>query len=113
MALFLNKNKKHDEDVAVYLGMTNIIGDPRISKDNSYQIRVPNTNLIIDAAGIDKSVSKGQFMNECWKEELASARIRAAGNELPYCIVTLIGNQKKGKELETTYGADFWCKSIQ
>jgi hypothetical protein len=113
MALFLNKNKVNDEDVAVYVGMNSIEGDPRISDDNSYQMGIPNTNLIINAAGIDKSIGKGHFMNECWKKENASARIRAAPNGLPYLIVSMIGNHKKNKELETTYGFAFWCKKIQ
>ena len=109
----MNKNKQDGEDVAIYLGMTSIVGDPRISKDNSYQIRVPNnTNLIIDTAGIDKIVGKGHFMNECWNEDKVSARIHPAPNELPYCIVSVIGNFKKNKELETTYGSDFCCKNI-
>ncbi len=52
-------------------------------------------------------------MNECWYADKASAKIRGAPDELPYCIVTTIGNHKKNKELETTYGSSFWSKRLQ
>ena len=112
-ALILNKGVPGGTDVAIYFGMVAVSGDPRISRDNTYQMGIPNTRLIIDAAGIDQSQGKGQFSNECWFPNKASVRVRAAPNGLPYCIVSTIGEQKRNKELETTYDRDYWCKKIQ
>ena len=113
MALFLNKGVPDNTDVTIYMGMVAVSGDPRISKDNTYQMGIPGTRLIIDATGIDQSQGKGQFLNECWFPNKASARTRAAPNGLPYMIVSTIGKQVKNKELETTYDRDYWCKKIQ
>jgi len=112
-ALFLNKGVPDNTDVTVYLGMVSVSGDPRIPIDNTYQMGVPGTKLVIDAAGIDQSQGKGQYLNECWFPNLASARVRAAPNGMPYLIVSTIGDQKRNKELETTYNRDYWLKKIQ
>jgi len=99
--------------MTVYVGLVYVQGDPRLSKDNTFQTVIPGTSWVIDAAGIPESTGKGQAMNECWDPALASGRIRAAPNGLPYCLVSALGAQKKGKEIETTYNGPFWKKRIQ
>ena len=65
--------------------MTYQLGDPRISKDNSMQMKVPGTQLILDATGLDESMGKAQFMNDCLNFDTAGARIRQAPG-LNYCL---------------------------
>ena len=49
------------------------------------QINVPGTQLILDATGLDESMGKAQYMNDCLNFETAGARIRQAPG-LNYCL---------------------------
>ena len=60
-----------------------------------------------------RRTSQGQAMNECWDPELASGSIVAEPGGLPYCLVMVLGDSKKGKEVETTYDGPFWKKRCQ
>ena len=43
-----------------------MLGDPAIPKDNTYQVTLVNAGVtyVLDAGALDKSVSKGQFIND-------------------------------------------------
>ena len=61
------KKVQNQHPFAVYSGMTYQLGDPKIDKkDNSYQIKVPGTQLILDAQGLGEESGKAQFMNDCF-----------------------------------------------
>ena len=92
--------------------MTYQLGDPRISKDNSMQMKVPGTQLILDATGLDESMGKAQFMNDCLNFDTAGARIRQAPG-LNYCLAYALGDHPRNMEIETTYDGPFWCRKKQ
>ena len=43
-----------------------MLGDPAIPRDNTYQVTlvIAGVTYVLDAGAIDKSVSKGQFIND-------------------------------------------------
>ena len=86
--------------------MTYQLGDSRISKDNSLQIKVPGTQLILDATGLDESMGKAQYMNDCLNFDTAGARICQAPG-LNYCLAYELGDHARGTEIETTYDGPF------
>ncbi len=53
-----------------------MLGDPAIPKDNTYQVTlvIAGVTYVLDAGAIDKSMSKGQFINDgltetCYERE--------------------------------------------
>ncbi len=76
--IFLNKKVAKDAPIAVYVAPVFRFGDPRISADNSYQMMIPGTNLVMDAAGIDESVGKAQFLNDSMDFSTAEVKLRQA-----------------------------------
>ncbi len=107
------KKVQNQHPFAVYSGMTYQLGDPKIDKkDNSYQIKVPGTQLILDAQGLGEESGKAQFMNDCFNYEAAGARIRQAPGQ-NYCLAFALGDQARGTEIETTYDGPFWCRKKQ
>ena len=99
--------------IAVYVAPVFRYGDPRISADNSYQMMIPGTNLVMDAAGIDESVGKAQFLNDLMDFSTAEVKLRQAPGGLHYCIAYALDEYPRNHEMETTYGRDFWVRSIQ
>ena len=90
------------------------MGDPNIPKDNTYQITlvVAGVTYVLDAKGIDASVSKGQFINDGLTNN-AKCRIRAAPNGANYCLVYALNDYNIHEEMETTYDREYWLKKMQ
>ena len=109
----MNRKVVKNDGFIAYVAPVLLAGDPRLNEDNSYQMLIPGTNLIMDAAGVDESISKGQFMNDCLSFEAAEAKFRQAPGGLHYCIGYALGDYPKGHEMETTYDAAYWCRKIQ
>ncbi len=57
-------------------------------RDNTYQVPliIAGVMYVFDAGGVDKSVSKGQFINDGLTEN-EKCRIRGAPNGAQYCFV--------------------------
>ena len=112
-SIFLNKKVAKDAPIAVYVAPVFRYGDPRISADNSYQMMIPGTNLVMDAAGIDESVGKEHFLNDSMDFSTAEVKLRQAPGGLHYCIAYALDEYPRNHEMETTYGRDFSVRSIQ
>ena len=112
--MFLNRRVRKDEPFACYAGWVYAQGDPTIPSDNSYQtgMVIGGTNWVVDAAGVDQSVCKGQFINDGLTEN-AQCRIRPAPNQAKYCLVYALDNYAKDVEMETTYDREYWRRKIQ
>ena len=85
-----------------------VLGDSNIPKDNTYQITLVVAGLpfILDAKGVDASISKGQFIND-------ACRIRAAPNGANYCLAYALNDYPIHEEMETSYERDYWLRKIQ
>ena len=105
---------KRGEAFACYGGWLYVLGDPAIPRDNTYQITlvIAGVTYVLDAAGIDKSVSKGQFINDGLNNN-AKCRIRGAPNGAQYCLVYALDDYAIHEEMETTYERDYWLRKIQ
>ena len=59
-----------------------MLGDPAIPRDNTYQVTlvIAGVTYVLDAGAIDKSVSKGQFINDGLTEN-AKCRIRGTATQ--------------------------------
>ena len=67
----------------------------------------------MDAAGIDKSVSKGQYINDGLNNNV-KCRIRGAPtNGAQYCLVYALDDYAIHEEMETCYERDYWLRTIQ
>ena len=91
-----------------------VLGDPNIPKDNTYQITliVAGITYILDAKGVDASISKGQFINDGLNNN-AKCRIRAAPIGANYCLVYALNDYPIHEEMETSYEREYWFRKIQ
>ena len=112
MGAFLTRGIKKGQPFACYPGWLYVRGDPLLPKDNSYQIAVPGTNLIVDAKGFDQSAGKAQFLNEGFTNEV-KARISKAPDGANYLLAYALEDCKIHTEMTTTYDKDFWMVKFQ
>ena len=91
-----------------------MLGDPAIPKDNTYQVTLVNAGVtyVLDAGALDKSVSKGQFINDGLTEN-AKCRIRGAPNGAEYCLVYALNDYPIHEEMETSYDREYWLHRLQ
>ena len=65
------------------------------------------------AGALDKSVSKGQFINDGLTEN-AKCRIRGAPNGADeYCLVYALNDYPIHEEMETCYEREYWLRKHQ
>ena len=100
--------------IASYTGWLFAKGDPSIPKDNTYQVSlvIAGVSYVLDATGIDASISKGQFINDGLTNN-AKCRIRGAPNGAKYCLVYALQDYSIHEEMETTYDREYWLQKIQ
>ena len=110
----MTRKVKRGEVFANYTGYVYALGDPRIPKDNSYQtiLVIAGVTYVLDAAGIDASVCKGQFINDGLSNN-AKCRIRAAPNGAKYWQVVALNDYPIHEEMETQYDRDYWLRRAQ
>ncbi len=66
----------------------------------------------LDAEGIDKSVSKRQFINDGLIEN-AKCRIRGAPNDAQYSLVYALNDYPIHEEMKTCYEREYWLRKHQ
>ena len=112
--LFLTRKVRKGEAFAAYTGLLYANGDPKIPKDNTYQITlvISGVTYILDAKGVDASVCKGQFINDGLSNN-AKCRIRGAPNGAKYCLVYALNDFPIYEEMDTSYERDYWLRRIQ
>ncbi len=64
---------------------------------------------VLDTGAIDKSVSKGQFINDGLTENV-KCRIRRAPNDAEYCLVYALNDYPIHEEMETCYEREYWLR---
>ncbi len=74
---------------------------------------IPGTNLVMNAAGINESVEKAQFLNGSMKFSTAEVKLRQAPGGFHYCVAYALDEYHRNHEMETTYSFDSWVKMIQ
>jgi hypothetical protein len=99
---------------ACYGGYLYVLGDPAIPKDNTYQVTliIAGVTYVLDAGALDKSVSKGQFINDGLTEN-TKCRIRGAPNGAEYCLVYALDDYPIHEEMETCYEREYWLRKHQ
>jgi hypothetical protein len=112
--LFLTRKVKNGQAFACYGGWLYVLGDPSIPRDNTYQISlvIAGVTYVLDAKGVDASVSKGQFLNDGLNNN-AKCRIRAAPNGAKYMLVYALGDYQIHEEMETSYDREYWLRRMQ
>ncbi len=91
-----------------------MLGNPAIPKDNTYQVTlvIACVTYVLDVGALDKSVSKGQFINDGLTEN-AKCRIRGAPNGAEYFLVHALNDYTNHEEMETCYEREYWLKKHQ
>jgi hypothetical protein len=114
LALFLTRKVKKGECFAVYGGWLYALGDPRIPKDSTYQtsLVIAGQTFILDAKGVDASVSKGQFANDGLTNN-AKCRIRGAPNGAKYSLLYALNDYPIHEEMDTQYDREYWLRKPQ
>ena len=112
--MFLERNVKKGQAFACYGGYVNVLGDPSILVDNTYQtmLTVDKKHYVLDAFGLEESFGKGPYINDGLTNN-AKCRIRAAPKGAKYCLVYALNDYLKGEEMETTYDRGYWMRKIQ
>ncbi len=78
----------------------------------SPKITPAGVKYVLDATGIDASISKAQFINDGLTNN-AKCRIRGALNGAKYCLAYALQDYSIHEEMETTYNGEYWMRKIQ
>lgn len=78
----------------------------------SPKITPAGVKYVLDATGIDASISKAQFINDGLTNN-AKCRIRGAPNGAKYCLAYALQDYSIHEEMETTYNGEYWMRKIQ
>jgi hypothetical protein len=100
--------------VLAYCGELRSFNDPKLDDTNTQYVHGINDKLVIDAnqyvtANQSRVFGRGYLVNECFERD-ANVVFRPNAKEKPtYLIGHALVDLRKGDEILTNYGKEYWC----